>query len=279
MRLHNRTLTMLILFALCQLALAGCIPVCGDSECEGNETMSSCPQDCDPCGNGHCGLLETNSNCPADCPRDVPPPVCDRDGDCESGETITNCPADCIPRPPCDEDGFCDWNESFETCPWDCQPDPGPECGNGRCEEGENASNCYADCGRCGDRLCTGPETVFTCDADCSGWCGDGFCEFGEGYWNCVADCGCGGDFPVDCGDGTGCWSVGTNCYSSVFSCGGVNKRCVNPSDRANCCNGQFATCPAAYPFWCPESNRCYTGTSYPSFCSQACTTHGWPCS
>jgi PGF-pre-PGF domain-containing protein len=49
--------------------------ICGDGRCEGEETCSSCPQDCGRCPSGrkaYCG-----------------------DGKCDSGETCSSCPDDC----------------------------------------------------------------------------------------------------------------------------------------------------------------------------------------
>ena len=43
---------------------------------------------------------------------------------------------------------LCDANEQV-TCPSDCPPVV--QCGNGRCEPGENPQNCSVDCGRCGN--------------------------------------------------------------------------------------------------------------------------------
>ena len=41
-------------------------------------------------------------------------------------------------------------------------------CGNGVCDEGENAQNCPKDCpARCGDGFCTHDETNETCPEDC----------------------------------------------------------------------------------------------------------------
>jgi hypothetical protein len=47
-------------------------PSCGDGECAGGETCSTCPADCGSCG-GYCG-----------------------NGSCDSGESCASCPADCL---------------------------------------------------------------------------------------------------------------------------------------------------------------------------------------
>jgi len=67
-------------------------------------------------------------------------------------------------------------------------------CGDGVCDDFESHSNCYVDCGFCGDHFCDeGYENKDTCPEDCS-ICGDGECYGSEVYW-CGADC-------AVCGDG-----------------------------------------------------------------------------
>jgi hypothetical protein len=60
-------------------------PWCGDSTCNGLETESSCPRDCDYCGNGSCSASESLYSCPRDCG------WCG-DGYCAPGES---CSLDC----------------------------------------------------------------------------------------------------------------------------------------------------------------------------------------
>ncbi len=67
-----------------------CAPECGDGQCNGNETCSSCPQDCGSCcGNGQCDNGETCATCPGDCGS------CCGNGQCDNGETCATCPGDC----------------------------------------------------------------------------------------------------------------------------------------------------------------------------------------
>lgn len=79
---------------------------------------------------------------------------------------------------------------------------------------------------------------------------------------------GCPAEFPVDCGDGTGCWTAGTLCENAVFTCGGSLARCGPGQLGANCCSGQFITCPAESPFYCPDDGRCYSEMT-------GCSTNG----
>ena len=92
-------------------------------------------------------------------------------------------------------------------------PPPVKECGNGRCETGEDRSSCPADCATgggsngggsnasfsCGNGFCENGEDHASCPADCceqaagsSGCvasCGNGFCETDEEHASCATDC------------------------------------------------------------------------------------------
>jgi len=266
--------------AIAALCAIGCQPVCGDGYCEPEEE-GRCASDCAACGDGIC---DRGEDCERDCGDDPVQPVCGN-GLCEAGETATTCPYDCdtVTPPACDNDGLCESGETAANCPYDCEVDPpDPYCGDYNCDWGEDTFNCYDDCGWCGDGWCVWPqEDVWGCDWDCIGYCGDGYCEYdqGEEGW-CYDDCGCPPDYPVDCGDGTGCWTAGTNCSSDAFVCGGVYKRCSNPADYANCCNGGFYVCPTTHPFYCAGDGMCYIGSAFPDpdYCGN-CETFGWPCS
>ncbi|MBU1130482.1 DUF11 domain-containing protein, partial [Patescibacteria group bacterium] len=76
-------------------------PFCGDESCNGEETCSSCPEDCGECevepycGDGSCNNEETCSTCPEDCGQcEQPGPYCG-DGSCNGSETCSSCSADC----------------------------------------------------------------------------------------------------------------------------------------------------------------------------------------
>ncbi|MBI2971695.1 MAG: hypothetical protein HYY37_04740 [Candidatus Aenigmarchaeota archaeon] len=81
-----------------------------------------------------------------------------------------------------------------------CEPVPQfHDCGNGICEQGENADNCQDDCGRKG------------------AYCGDKRCDIGEDGVNCPQDCRSGPQCPdsITCPDGS---KVG--CFRSRDGCG-----------------------------------------------------------
>jgi len=158
-------------------------------------------------------------------------------------------------------DGVCEVSagESEFNCREDCAS---PVCGDSYCDTGETSQNCLADCPAppaCGDGTCNGNETTASCPGDCpASQCGDGLCNGSETANSCPGDCAtCTGNFPVDCQDGTGCWSSGTNCSSDVFTCNGP-RRCGNTANWAFCCFGAFIQCPASAPYYCPQDGLCY---------------------
>jgi len=81
---------------------------------------------------------------------------------------------------------------------------PGPVCGNGKCEGGENCSNCSQDCGSCcGNGACDNGENCASCSKDCGSCCGNGACDNGESCGSCPNDCKCqpvGGLDVANCG-------------------------------------------------------------------------------
>ncbi len=87
---------------------------CGDRECNGRETASTCALDC--------------------------PPVCG-DGACTGTESFFTCPQDCFGC----GDGTCSSTESYSTCPADCES----VCGDNVCADTENCLTCPNDCGTC----------------------------------------------------------------------------------------------------------------------------------
>jgi len=140
--------------------------VCGNGDCEIDESFSNCCKDCGCptgqtcvdnictttqltgpyCGNNACDGNETYGNCcidclcPADkaCKNNVCTPLSETCGDtiCQFGETVENCPLDCSNLPTCG-DNVCNSadGENQETCCQDCGCQEGFVCKNGKCFE------------------------------------------------------------------------------------------------------------------------------------------------
>lgn len=176
-------------------------PVCGDSTCNGTETVASCYEDCGTCGDsictdgeeddvscyGDCGECgdsictdgeETVDSCAQDCA------VCGDDLCTAGEETIASCAEDCAV---CGDALCTSSQEDATSCPEDCA-----NCGDDVCDTNETIASCYDDCGRCGDEICTeGDEDDVSCYADC-GRCGDLICQDAEADGlpdACPADC------------------------------------------------------------------------------------------
>ncbi len=105
------------------------------------------------------------------------------------------------PGPVCGN-GKCEGGENCSNCGQDC----GNCCGNGSCDNGENCASCGKDCGSCcGNGKCDNGENCSTCDKDCGSCCGNGACDYGEKCETCNADCHC---LPSGSLDAATCSSV-----------------------------------------------------------------------
>lgn len=182
------------------------VPCNNNGRCDSDENYASCPNDCNctcngngycdlkenaPCSdceagpcqpNGRCDLNENFSNCPQDCRN------CSANCMCEAFEREW-CTPDCVTIGACNNDGKCDANENAVLCSTnscDCLPglcnnngacepyeaESCPDCrsfccvANNKCEVGENAHNCVADCDKTStlDGMCQRGETQVTKD-------------------------------------------------------------------------------------------------------------------
>lgn len=122
---------------------------------------------------------------------------------------------------------------------------PGPECGNGVCEEGESKTSCSQDCGGggavCGNGACEAGESQTSCSQDCGSptpVCGNGACEAGETTQSCAQDC----KTTVDC-----CVQNGYTCgYAS--KCGKDCGKCASTQTcTANKCVDNGGSCLDTY--------------------------------
>ncbi len=153
---------------------------CGDSECNGTESTTTCPEDCGTaCGDSVCNGAESSANCVADCGT-----TCG-DSVCNGAESSASCPADC--GTDCGDSICSAPAETSTNCPADC----GSVCGDGACNGIESSANCPTDCGSvCGDGTCNGGEDNTSCPGDCPPVCGNDVCELGETSCSCTDDCG-----------------------------------------------------------------------------------------
>jgi len=151
--------------------------VCGNNQCEIEESCFSCSQDCGECvnntitcGDNKCSPGESCSICSQDCGSCIP--ICG-DGSCNGEETCSTCQLDCGKCTPTCGDEICNGAETCSTCSGDCGSCvPTPNCGNNKCESGESCLTCSQDCGvcpseSCGDGLCNIDESCSLCSQDC----------------------------------------------------------------------------------------------------------------
>ncbi len=111
---------------------------CGDGRCAEGELPDFCPKDCG-CGNGICETHENQLNCAKDCGN----PQCAKaywpcwtSTNLSPYETPLN-PSQCCQGLTC----------VMGAISGTCLPKEDAKCGNGVCETGETAANCWADCG------------------------------------------------------------------------------------------------------------------------------------
>lgn len=155
-------------------------PSCGDGQCNGNESCSTCSADCGACGpvcgDGNCVSGESCSSCSADCGNCSPYTV--GDGACTPGyESCGNSPDDC----PC-------WDPNNPVCdtnqwPGVCVPGGG----------GGGGGTCYDTCQ---EEVCD-TETVWVDD-----YCE--VCDQDNCYWEV-----CGGHEETN----------QVNCHTNTFDC------------------------------------------------------------
>jgi cysteine-rich repeat protein len=145
-------------------------PVCGDGVISGAESCDDGNTVTETCAYGQFSCTVCNNVC-----QSVPGVGVGYCGDfiingpetCDSGRVDSLiCNANCT-APVCG-DLYCNVAAGENiTCPTDCTTPT--VCGNLTCEAGENAGNCYLDCGygSCGDSICAAGETNASCAADC----------------------------------------------------------------------------------------------------------------
>jgi len=282
---------------------------CGDGDCTADELPETCPQDCARacvpnevvCAGTVLRLCAADGSAftETDCAlagllcaggRCVAPNICGNDV-CEDTENEATCPQDCAT--PCEPNtSRCDGevlvrcapngrDETRTSCAesglicasWgECAPPN--SCGNGRCEAGEDAATCAADCEIvCGNGRCETGENA-TCPRDCVA-CGNGRCE-AEEQATCPQDCGVctpnsrtclGATLTVCAANGQSSREV--DCRASEQTC--ARGECVTPGLCGNgaCEGNEFESCPADCVEVC-GNDACGPGESFTT-CAQDC--------
>jgi len=157
------------------------LPVCGDGECTGSETIGSCPEDCDPCYGVQCAdgeECQSGTCVPVTCPAIL----------CDPGDTCID--HECIEIP-----GYCDENSDCPTgqlCGEDNQC-YGP-CADVQCETGE-----VCVMGNCVPQTCEVdedcPEGYVCTDSTCQPYVAPGEEQsrgtgrYQNSYWSEVGEC------------------------------------------------------------------------------------------
>lgn len=291
--------TVLGLFPL--LLAAGCTPELGNAPFLCNAGSPKCPEGysclassntCVPEGSCPLGVpgceasdasaLEScgNASCEADegedcmtCEDDCGPCIGCGDGTCDfkSGETCKSCEDDCGACECGNE--RCDVGEDENNCPQDCAS--GPRCGNGACEQGETESNCPVDCAvsKCGNGSCDAGEDETSCPADCgASSCGNGSCDSGETSASCPQDCPA---QPV-CGDGQcGGGETAQSCPQDCLTTDCGNGTCESGETTSNCPQDCTASCPVDEATRCVDTTTieyCDQGTWLTFVCADVCS-------
>jgi hypothetical protein len=267
---------------------------CGDGQCGPGETSNSCPQDCGPptkkyCGDGTCDNTESAASCPADCKGPGPGPIgqclmtkckdtfnacssnpgCQKVLDCGSQCADLGCLTKCaqlvdpgtqqkyvLPLGQCGQNAGC----------FDGSTTPVPVCGDGKCDTGENASNCAKDCAtasnpveQCLAANCAKSWTPCAASKEC--YAAAQCLEKGGSIFQCVKSFQVGQQVNavVQCGNQYKCLTGGTTTGGSCQGkCGQYDPKASCQCDSVckkmgNCCKDIDTVCPVAPPAKCGD--------------------------
>ena len=188
-------------------------PECGDGDCDGDETPTNCPADCeggDP-GGGLVGCLE--EMCGSEVAACDSTPECQPVLDCLDGcaDGDQGCQFECAQL-----GGFNGEAIALATCSFGsgCLAGGGggggPECGDGSCDDGESADNCPEDCDDGGGG---GGASAFECLVE----------ECGDAISDCLADEECAP--VVECAQD--CDPDDTDCLTGCAQLAGFNGNAI----------------------------------------------------
>ena len=230
------------------------VPYCGDDICNGDETCSSCSEDCGSCR-------------PDECSRAW---VCSDWSECTSGYQTRSCRCGCSR----DSDCYGDHDErkecSDEACDTDCNdgnPCTDDSCSSGECKNEPNTRSCSDgdECTKddiCSEGSCSGIS--YTCDD--SNVCTDDSCD-GSGctFTPNTRSCNDGDECTKDdiCSEGS-CSGISYTCDdSNVCTDDSCDGGCVSTPNTRSCSDGDACT----QDDHC-EDSRCVSGENT---CNSGC--------
>ena len=283
----------------CPADCGACPAACGDAKCDAGEHCENCPADCGPCSANGCCLAHDQKGCkdPAvtKCVCALDPFCCTNNWDsicAGESDQCGSCNGDCCKEhsnPGCDD-------ETVEACicaqdpyccntAWDgicvnevtslkCGTCGAVQCGNQKCEAGEDCKNCPADCGACpaacGDAKCDAGEHCDNCPADC-GACSSNGCCLAHDQKGCkdpaVTKCVCALD-PFCC---TSNWD--SICAGESDQCGSCNGDCCKEHSNPGCDDETVEACVCAQDSFC--CNTAWDGICVNEVTSLKCGTCG----
>lgn len=227
-----------------------------DSMGTGTATLTvTCTAGLPTCGDSKCDPVagETCGNCGKDC------------GACKDACTTSKAPG-CKDNPceacACAKDPYCCKTAWDTTCQSACK-------------------SCNA--GKCGDAVCTAPETCGSCPKDCGGCgdpappkCGDGKCEGNEHCGVCPTDCGKCGDYACTCKADSFCCtgSFDSLCFQACAKCAGGP--CPKPTCGDGMCVGKETCSTCAKD--CGDCPKPVCGDSKCEAASETCTSCAKDC-
>ena len=167
MKSHTRRTLMASLMSLCFAALGAC----GGDGASSDTTAGACGRASN--GQSQCSVV-IGGTCPAGQYCNQPmlscSPGCTSDDNCSSGEACIRPSGQAVGA--CQRcatttcgNGRCETGETAASCAADCAVAAAPVCGNGRCEAGESTASCAGDCPGTSNPACPSVSGSYTVSA------------------------------------------------------------------------------------------------------------------